>query len=317
MKINKYANVLSCLVATLILTACNSGSSQSNNVAPPLDATSTTYNNIAVLNNPSLNDVTNIANYKLNLTNQPFYNTVVLFASNIHGNTPDEASLYNNQYLTELLDTPEGIAVIRGLQHAGIKVQLSYLGDWQNAGWSCAMSAKGVESLSNQMVAAVNHYGADGIMIDDEYSNCSGHVNPFYALVKSIKTNPAFAGKVLTKVLYDDSQYFKKPYNVAEYLDAGYEMTYDDNVNDLTPYIGYGMSKSNLGLGVNPGNTLDGVGVVTQAVIAHGYSTMMVCAPNTVPAFIASPESAASYYTQIAQGEYGQNATVTYQAESN
>lgn len=310
-------NLLIFILTSGLLSACNSGGNTDINTTSGADYAAQTMSmdasamNVAILNNPSLQDVRDIGLYELNITGKPFFNNVVLFAANINGRNPNSPELYYNAQMNELLNTSAGVQVIRGLQSKGIKVQIAYLGNHQNAGWSCTMTAATTTNLAASMVTAVNKYGLDGIMIDDEYSTCSGNVNSFFNLVKTIKMSPEFSGKILTKALFEDEDYFiGVTTNVAQYLDYGYEMTYAGELSDLSPYVGYGMPKISLGFGLwSQNNPLGKVFGITQAVMNEGYAGVMIWAPNTS---FDTTMTASAYYTNIAQAEYGSSASVSF-----
>ena len=79
--------------------------------------------NVAILNNPTIQEVAQISNYKLSSSGQPFFNKVVLFAANINGKSPSRAYLFYNSYFQDLL-SDKGIQTIRMLQKKGIKVDI-------------------------------------------------------------------------------------------------------------------------------------------------------------------------------------------------
>ncbi|MGJ7903455.1 hypothetical protein [Lysobacter sp. 1R34A] len=263
--------------------------------------------NVVFLNNPSPQDVKDIAHYRVKSTGQPFFSDLVLFAANINGSTPNTPVLYYNTEMSAILK--DNIDAVRQLQNAGIKVQISYLGNHQNAGWSCNMTSRTATRLGNAMVAEVVKYGLDGINVDDEYSTCSGSASSFYAVLKAIRSNPYFSGKTLSKALWSDSQYFRSPNNAASQLTEGYEMTYAGSVGYLTPYVGYGMSKSSLFLGISPEfSSASQARTIAQNVAGGGYQGVMIWAPN---AFL-DRTAAAQYYTEIARGQSGATEVVEY-----
>ncbi|QWP76979.1 hypothetical protein J5226_00790 [Lysobacter sp. K5869] len=263
--------------------------------------------NVVFLNNPSPQDVKDIGHYVVKSTGKPFFSDLVLFAANINGSTPNTPVLYYNTEMSAILK--DNIDAVRQLQNSGIKVQISYLGNHQNAGWSCNMTSKTATKLANAMVADVVKYGLDGISVDDEYSTCSGSASSFYAVLKAIRANTYFTGKTLSKALWSDSSYFKAPYNAANQLTEGYEMTYGGSVSYLTPYVGYGMAKSNLFLGISPEfSSASQAGTIAKNVADGGYQGVMIWAPN---AFLDTT-AAAQYYTAIVKSQAGSTETVEY-----
>lgn len=263
--------------------------------------------NVVFLNNPSPQDVKDVGHYVVTSTGKPFFSDLVLFAANINGSTPNSPVLYYNSEMSAILK--DNIDIVRQLQQKGIKVQISYLGNHQNAGWSCNMSSSAATKLGNAMVAEVVKYDLNGISVDDEYSSCSGNATAFYNVLKAIRANPYFSGKTLSKALWSDSQYFSAPTNAATKLTEGYEMTYGGSVSYLTPYVGYGMLKSNLFLGISPQfSSASQAGTIAGSVSSNGYQGVMIWAPN---AFL-NTTTAAAYYTQIIKAQVGSTETVTY-----
>ncbi len=263
--------------------------------------------NVVFLNNPSPQDVKDIAHYRVKSTGKPFFSDLVLFAANINGSTPNTPVLYYNTEMSTILN--QNIDAVRQLQNNGIKVQISYLGNHQNAGWSCNMTSRTATRLANAMVADVIKYGLDGISVDDEYSTCSGSASSFYAVLKAIRAHPYFGGKTLSKALWSDSQYFRSPYNAANQLTEGYEMTYAGSVGYLAPYVGYGMAKSSLFLGISPEfSSASQARSIAQSVANGGYQGVMIWAPN---AFL-DRTAAAQYYTEIVKAQAGATESVEY-----
>ncbi|KRB03371.1 hypothetical protein ASD86_21085 [Lysobacter sp. Root690] len=263
--------------------------------------------NVVFLNNPSPQNVSDVGRFIVKGTGKPFFSDLVLFAANINGSTPNTPVLFYNSQMSTILNN--NIAIVRQLQQKGIKVQISYLGNHQNAGWSCNMSASAAAQLGNAMVAEVVRYGLNGINVDDEYSTCSGNASAFYSVLSAIRSNSGFSGKTLSKALWSDSQYFSAPYNAATKLTEGYEMTYGGSVSYLTPYVGYGMLKSNLFLGISPEfSSATQARTIAANVASGGYQGVMIWAPN---AFLSN-SAAASYYTQIIKAQAGSTASVEY-----
>jgi len=263
--------------------------------------------NVVFLNNPSPQNVSDVGRFIVKGTGKPFFSDLVLFAANINGSTPNTPVLSYNSQMSTILNN--NLAIVRQLQQKGIKVQISYLGNHQNAGWSCNMSATASTQLGNAMVAEVVRYGLDGINVDDEYSTCSGNASAFYSVLSAIRSNSGFSGKTLSKALWSDSQYFSAPYNAATKLTEGYEMTYGGSVSYLTPYVGYGMLKSNLFLGISPEfSSATQARTIAANVASGGYQGVMIWAPN---AFLSN-SAAASYYTQIIKAQAGSTASVEY-----
>lgn len=268
-------------------------------------------NNVIFLNNPSLQDVKDVGNYTVHGTGKPFFSELVLFAANINADSKGNPVLFYNTEMSTVLD--KNIDAIRALQKKGIKVQIAYLGNHQQAGWSCTMSKDTIKSLSDSMVADVVKYGLDGIDVDDEYSTCSGDTSAFYNLLSAIKNNASFDKKILSKALWSDSAYFRSTTNVAKLLTEGYEMTYNENVTNLSNYTAAGMMKNQLLLGIDPGSTsASRVYDVAKSVSNAGYAGVMIWAPNGR----LSRSAAATYYTNILKAQTG-DSTSSVDAPTN
>ena len=268
-------------------------------------------NNVIFLNNPSLQDVKDVGNYTVHATGKPFFSELVLFAANINADSKGNPVLFYNTEMSTVLD--KNIDAIRALQKKGVKVQIAYLGNHQQAGWSCTMSKDTIKSLSDSMVADVVKYGLDGIDVDDEYSTCSGDTSAFYNLLSAIKNNASFDKKILSKALWSDSAYFRSTTNVAKLLTEGYEMTYNENVTNLSNYTAAGMTKNQLLLGIDPGSTsASRVYDVAKSVSNAGYAGVMIWAPNGR----LSRSAAATYYTNILKAQTG-DSTSSVDAPTN
>lgn len=270
---------------------------------------SMTQNYVVYLNNPSISDLQNIGKFVTSSTGTPFFSDVVLFAANIDGEDPENSTLFYNDEMTDILEN--NIKLVRDLQDLGIKVQISYLGNHQNGGWSATMTEPACKSLAEKMVDDIIKFGLDGISIDDEYSLQAGNAQSFYWVLQAIYNNSNFKGKKLTKALWSDHKYFSAETNVASLLTEGYEMTYAGNVSYLDKYVQYGMSKSGLFLGLSPQyNPTSSVRSICDSVINNSYAGVMVWAPN---AFL-STEQAEKYYSEILKAKDGDDATVMYKA---
>ena len=268
-------------------------------------------NNVIFLNNPSLQDVKDVGNYTVHGTGKPFFSELVLFAANINADSKGNPVLFYNTEMSTVLD--KNIDAIRALQKKGVKVQIAYLGNHQQAGWSCTMSKDTIKSLSDSMVADVVKYGLDGIDVDDEYSTCSGDTSAFYNLLSAIKNNASFDKKILSKALWSDSAYFRSTTNVAKLPTEGYEMKYNENVTNLSNYTAAGMTKNQLLLGIDPGSTsASRVYDVAKSVSNAGYAGVMIWAPNGR----LSRSAAATYYTNILKAQTG-DSTSSVDAPTN
>lgn len=181
---------------------------------------------------------------------QPFFGVTAIFAANITGDDPNDPKIFFNGNVKKVLQS----AQIKHLQNKGIKVLMSLLNHHKNAGWSCMTDENAAKRFADELVTMVNTYQLDGIDIDDEYSTCQPNNYSLIMLAQAIKTHPNFKGKLLTKALFNDVQYFMvnyKDHRLAEYLDYGWEMTYSyGNFNErLAPYLQNGMTADRLMIG--------------------------------------------------------------------
>lgn len=270
---------------------------------------STNQSYVVFLNNPSVSLFQDICKYIIPATGSPFFSDVVLFAANINGDNPEKPMLFYNDEMKAILDN--NIESVRTLQNLGIKVQLSYLGNHQNAGWSADMSKTACSSFAENMVSDVIKYDLDGINIDDEYSLQSGNAQSFYWILQSINNNSQFKGKKLTKALLNDEGYFSGTTNVSSLLTQGYEMSYFVDASSLDQYVHYGMSKSGLFLGISPEFTpSSSVRSLCESVINNSYAGVMVWSPNT----FLSIAQAEEYYSEVLKAKDGDDATVVYKS---
>jgi hypothetical protein len=172
------------------------------------------------------------------------------------------------------------------------------------------------------MVSEVNKYGLDGIDIDDEYSNCDNSgaqlAPSIYNLAQAIKTNSEFSGKILTKALWGDSQFFVGNTNLATYLDGGWQMSYGNQsesnvINSLSVYSTAGMSKTHLAIGVDPESSNPSIYTsssyaesMTNTALSNGFGGVMVFGTNK----FSDLTTAVNYLSSLAKVEF--NSTVIY-----
>lgn len=257
-------------------------------------------------------------------------NSVTLFAANINGIPTampfNPNSAYANASNSDMQPFPAP-AVIAGLHDQGIKIQLAFLPNHNGTGWSYAgTTSTTATSLAAGMVDLMNQYDLDGISIDNKYADCPSSTDPqsdpqvMFNIATAIKANSGFNNKILSKSVYDDSEFFTGPSNMANVLDQAYTETYSqDDFALLGQYERAGMAPSDLWVGVSPiiKNSAANAKSQAAAVATAGVGGMMVFAPNgNLPngggPIFPTPQDAATYYTAIAQGEYGANASVTY-----
>lgn len=196
------------------------------------------------------NSLKNTACYIRSDTKTPYLNMVSIFAANINGDSPNSPYVYFNDQVTKVLKSDQ----IAHLHKKGMKVLITLLGNHQKAGWNCMTDEGAAQQFANSIVDMVNQYDLDGVDIDDEYSYCVSNHYSITMIAQYIKSNPAFAGKILTKALFGDHQDFTTSYNhhfLNEYLDYGWEMRYQDGDFDSRNsfYASNGMTAKQLMIG--------------------------------------------------------------------
>lgn len=208
---------------------------------------------------------------------QPFFKMAAIFAANINGSDSNAPIIYLNPEVTATLKSNQ----IQHLHQKGIKVLVTLLGNHQNAGWSCMADPVAADKFADEVVNFINQYDLDGIDIDDEYSKCASNNYSLIMMAKAIKTHPGFQGKLLTKALYGDYNYFKSSYQghtLSEFLDYGWEMTYSysDFMGRLKPYIQSGMPASHLMIGAWAGKSYPDTFEIGKFTAQNQLAGMMV-----------------------------------------
>ena len=170
------------------------------------------------------------------------------------------------------------IGTVKQLQQAGAKVLLSIVGDGTKLGWHSIPYGQGSQKFNNMINFAqwvtglIQQYGLDGIDIDDEFDGAPHEpedAQRFMDTVGILKHYLAVNGKLLTKALWADSQYFAitvgsdAPYNAGAKLGSlldlgctmGYGWDYDQQISELERYRDtYQMGGGKVCIGVLAGN---------------------------------------------------------------
>ncbi len=198
------------------------------------------------------NPMSNVACYLNAETKKPFFTMASIFGANINGTDPNHPEIHLNPGIEDMM---AHTTQVKDLQSKGIRVLISLLGNHQNAGWSCMTEDSAAQIFANHIVEMVNKYHLDGVDIDDEYSEyCQANDTSLIMIAENIKKNPQFQGKILTKALWSDSDYFLANYHgvkLADLLDYGFEMTYGNSFFESRAsfYLENGMTKDKLSLG--------------------------------------------------------------------
>lgn len=129
------------------------------------------------------NDLRNLGNYMLypeGLSRpelkRPLFDMTVIFSANMNY---DEGAagpvLFYNEDVKKILDNRD--VFVKPLQDKGIKVLLSVLPNHQGIGFS-NMDITGdramIKNFAKEIYNAIQKYGLDGVMLDDEYANYPG-----------------------------------------------------------------------------------------------------------------------------------------------
>jgi hypothetical protein len=114
------------------------------------------------------NNPLNVGTYKLKNSGKPFFDICNIFAANINYNAETgKVYLYFNENVQHLLINRE--KYIKPLQDMGIKVVLSILPNQQGVGL-LNMTNDMAKDFAQQMKAAVDAYGLDGVDFDEEWA---------------------------------------------------------------------------------------------------------------------------------------------------
>ncbi|WP_166847744.1 endo-beta-N-acetylglucosaminidase H [Isoptericola sp. BMS4] len=116
------------------------------------------------------NDLRNVADYRLEGTGEPAFDTAVIFAANIN-HDGESAYLHLNDRVTWTLENAD--TQIRPLQEQGTDVLLSILGNHDSAGLANFETYAEADAFAAQLADVVERYDLDGIDFDDEYSDYS------------------------------------------------------------------------------------------------------------------------------------------------
>ena len=113
-------------------------------------------------------NILNMGEYTMVGSGKPFFDVVSIFAANINvdGET-GRVHVFCNDQVSFLLKHADEF--IRPLQAKGIKVNLSILGNHDEAGMG-SLSAEAAADFAKELKAYVDIYGLDGIDFDDEYT---------------------------------------------------------------------------------------------------------------------------------------------------
>lgn len=120
-------------------------------------------------------NILNMGEYTMKGSGKPFFDVVSIFAANINidGET-GRAHVQCNDQVSFVLKNADKL--IRPLQAKGIKVNMTILGNWDEAGMG-NLSPEAAADFAKELKAYVDIYGLDGIDFDDEYTKYNNN-NP-------------------------------------------------------------------------------------------------------------------------------------------
>src|SRR5215213_8897679 len=147
----------------------------------------------------STNSLANAGCYTL-ADGRQFFDFVAVFAANLDGPPNVPVLSFTLPVNATLYDTDD----VKKLQNLGITVLLTVVNNWSKAGWSEFTDQTAAQWFVDQLVAAVDRFGLDGIDIDDEYS-IGTPTDTNLAMVTTL-LRQALPGKIVSKALFDDSQ---------------------------------------------------------------------------------------------------------------
>lgn len=174
MKRNLMALCTLLAASAMLLASCQDAEEQTVNEPVDMTTRATSFDNFARVVYVEVNDVNplNAGEYLLP-GGVPFFTHVILFASNIRGDTNGNVNNFNNPNCAAILANPA--KYIAPLQAKGIKVLMGNLGDHTGAGFSNLTAAQ-IESYTNDLIAYDNI--VDGYDFDDEWADYGTHGYP-------------------------------------------------------------------------------------------------------------------------------------------
>jgi hypothetical protein len=197
---------------------------------------------------------------------KPAVTTVSFFGASMNLNLSDYP--HNVPLAKDLVQDGKGFVIANGnpeivtmlesdaiekLQAKGIKVLLTFGGNWDDAGWAQFANEATAENFACQLAAIVKKYNLDGIDIDNENSYGKPHDNSLVMVTTFMRE--LMPNKIISKALWLD-QYFKAKFKgktLADNLTEGWDMYYGSSPSRvLPPHCGKrGMKKSTVSMGYN------------------------------------------------------------------
>lgn len=188
---------------------------------------------------------------------QPQTNVVFLGFASFTSNSAPYITIPDNVVSQMTLQPGQSQTNVQQLQAAGIKVLLSVQGS-NGYGWDGVTDNTAFAQWVQMDI--IEQYGLDGVDIDNEWSNLPANPQSFMNTVGTLRS--ALSGSLITKALWDDSEYFKTAVaqgspNAGSYLgqllDFGCSMAYGDGyqlqIDFIQPYHDIVIDGTNVGLG--------------------------------------------------------------------
>lgn len=121
-------------------------------------------------------NILNMGEYTMKKDGKPFFDIVSIFAANINVDSKTgRVHVFCNDQVSFLLKNADKF--IRPLQAKGIKVNLTILGNHDEAGMG-NLSKEAAADLALELKAYMDIYGLDGVDFDDEYSDYKDEPSP-------------------------------------------------------------------------------------------------------------------------------------------
>ena len=195
-----------------------------------------------------------ILNYSLPNGN-PQTNVVFLFSADFTGTPQNFNAPYisiPDDILNQLVPQPgQSKSNVQQLQERGIKVLLSIKGyspgpRQSGMGWDGVPANKNQAFASWLQMTVIDEYGLDGIDIDNEFSNLPKNTQAFIDTVATLREYLYQRGALLSKALWEDTDYFKVPASsnapfrgkyLRDMLDFGSTMAYGYGAADQKDFV--------------------------------------------------------------------------------
>ena len=178
--------------------------------------------------------ILNCGEYTMKKSGKPFFDVVSIFAANINVDSETgRVHVFCNDQVSFLLKNADKI--IRPLQAKGIKVNMTLLGNHDEAGMG-NLSKEAAADFAKELKTYMDIYGLDGVDFDDEYSSYSDNPSPGFLP----RSRENFA-----RLIYECRQQMPdKLLGVYEYsskfIDSPTGTVEGKTVGELVDYITYG-----------------------------------------------------------------------------